>query len=125
MVPLRQRGAEVKPSCAEVTERMFSRARLKEQSYDSTLSVLRLSKKYGDGRLEAACTHALPKSASPRYRNLKATLDSNLDEEPKVPEEETPVVPTGTCAGRNTTRSWGDRDDRRGDETQAARDGHG
>jgi serine phosphatase RsbU (regulator of sigma subunit) len=37
---------------------------------------------YGDDRLEAACAHALPKVSSPRYKHLKAILDSGLDEPP-------------------------------------------
>ena len=41
--------------------------------------MLNLSKKYGEGRLEAACAHALPKLSSPRYKHLKAILDSGLD----------------------------------------------
>ena len=56
------------PSCTEVVERIFARAKVKEQAYNPALSVLRLSKKYGDGRLEAACAHALPRLTSPRYR---------------------------------------------------------
>ena len=30
--------------------------------------------------LEAACEHALPRLSSPRYRHLKAILESRLDE---------------------------------------------
>ena len=52
---------------------------MKEQAYNPALSVLNLSKKYGDERLEAACAHALPRLTSPRYRHIKAILDSNLD----------------------------------------------
>ena len=69
----------VGPSCAAVVERMFGRAKVKEQAYNPALSVLSLSKKYGDERLEAACAHALPRLTSPRYRHIKAILDSNLD----------------------------------------------
>lgn len=53
--------------------------KVKEQAYNPALSVLNLSKKYGEERLEAACAHALPRLTSPRYRHLKAILDSNLD----------------------------------------------
>lgn len=71
---------KVGPSCAEVVDRIFARVKVKEQAYNPALSVLRLSKKYGDERLEAACTHALPRLTSPRYRHLKAILDSSLEE---------------------------------------------
>ena len=67
------------PNCAAVVDRIFDRAKAKEQAYNPALSVLNLSKKYGEQRLEAACEHALPKLASPRYRHLKAILDSGLD----------------------------------------------
>jgi hypothetical protein len=70
------------PNCAAVVERIFDRATVKEQAYNPSLSVLRLSRKYGDDRLEAACAHALPKVSSPRYKHLKAILDSGLDEPP-------------------------------------------
>lgn len=53
--------------------------KIKEQAYSPALSVLNLSKRYGRERLEAACSHALPRLASPRYRHLKAILDSGLD----------------------------------------------
>lgn len=76
---------KVGPSCAAVVERMFGRAKVKEQAYNPALSVLNLSKKYGDERLEAACAHALPRLTSPRYRHIKAILDSNLDASGPLP----------------------------------------
>lgn len=69
----------VGPNCAAVVGRIFDRAKIKEQAYNPALSVLNLSKKYGENRLEAACGHALPRLNSPRYRHLKAILDSGLD----------------------------------------------
>ncbi|MGN0055535.1 MAG: Mu transposase domain-containing protein [Atopobiaceae bacterium] len=73
---------KVGPSCAEVVDRIFARVKVREQAYSPALSVLRLSKKYGDERLEAACAHALPRLTSPRYRQIKAILDSSLEEGP-------------------------------------------
>lgn len=70
----------VGPNCAAVVDRIFDRAKVKEQAYNPSLSVLNLSKKYGEQRLEAACAHALPKLNSPRYKHLKAILDSGLDD---------------------------------------------
>lgn len=63
-----------------VVQRIFDSVKIKEQGYNSTLSVLRLSKKYSDERLELACELALEKIKSPRYRNLNAILSSNQDE---------------------------------------------
>ena len=70
---------KIGPNCAAVVDRIFGRVKVKEQAYNPALSVLNLSKKYGEERLEAACAHALPRLTSPRYRHLKAILDSNLD----------------------------------------------
>ena len=81
-VRIRGWARKIGPSCAEVIERIFARVKVKEQAYNPALSVLRLSKKYGDERLEAACAHALPRLTSPRYRHIKAILDSNLEEGP-------------------------------------------
>ncbi len=80
---------KIGPSCAAVVDRIFARAKVKEQAYNPSLSVLNLSKKYGEERLEAACAHALPRLGSPRYRHLKAILDSNLDD-PAAPMREKP-----------------------------------
>lgn len=71
--------------------------------------MLRLfSKKYGDERLEAACAHALPKLTSPRYRHLKAILDSNLDEGPSpASTEQGSAKPLGPpTRGRLLPESW-------------------
>jgi len=63
----------------DVIDRIFDSVRIKEQAYNSCLSVLRLSKPYTDERLEIACEIALTKLRSPRYRNLKPILSSNQD----------------------------------------------
>lgn len=82
-------AAKIGPNCSAVIERLFNSVKLKEQAYNPALSVLRLSKKYGEDRLEAACGHALPKLVLPRYKHIKAILDSELDRdqpgEPKKP----------------------------------------
>jgi transposase len=68
------------PCTSEVIDRIFANVRIKEQGYNSALSVLRLSKTYSAERLEAACDLALEKIRSPRYKNLKAILSSNQDQ---------------------------------------------
>jgi hypothetical protein len=52
---------------------------LKEQGYNPSLSVLRLSKAYSETRLETACELALTKVRTPRYHHLKAILSANQD----------------------------------------------
>ena len=72
---------KIGPNCGAVVDRIFDRVKVKEQAYNPSLSILRLSGKYGEDRLEAACAHALPRLSSPRYKHIKAILDSNLDAE--------------------------------------------
>jgi len=63
----------------EVVNRIFRSVPLKEQGYNSALSVLNLSKKYPKERFEAACSIALANTTSPRYKYLKALLSNNQD----------------------------------------------
>lgn len=105
---IRRWARKVGPSCAEVVERIFARAKLKEQAYNPALSVLRLSKKHGDEGLEAACAHALPRLTSPRYGHIKAILDSNLDEEPAAgPAADAPEATGGHVRGADYCRDLG------------------
>ena len=64
---------------SEVIERIFGSVKIKEQGYNSCLSVLRLSKTHSKERLEVACEMALAKIRSPRYRHVKAILSANQD----------------------------------------------
>ena len=64
---------------SEVVERIFGSVKIKEQGYNSCLSVLRLSKTHSKERLEVACEMALAKIRSPRYRHVKAILSANQD----------------------------------------------
>lgn len=63
----------------EVIDRIFASVKIKEQGYNSSLSVLRLSKSYSEERLEVACEIALTKIRIPRYQHLKSILSSNQD----------------------------------------------
>ena len=49
-----------------------------EQGYRSCLGILRLAKRYGPGRLEAACARAGAVSAR-SYRHVDAILQKGLD----------------------------------------------
>lgn len=73
-------ATSIGPSTTLVIKRIFDSLKIKEQGYNSALSVLKLSKKYSNERLESACDLALEKIHSPRYRNLKSILSSNQDE---------------------------------------------
>lgn len=69
----------VGPYTRKVIDRIFNGVQIKEQGYNAALSVLNLSKKYTNERFEDACQIALSNAASPRYKYLKAILDSNQD----------------------------------------------
>ena len=66
-------------NAGEVIDRIFASVKIKEQGYNSSLSVLKLSKSYSEERLEAACEMALAKVRIPRYQHLKSILSSNQD----------------------------------------------
>lgn len=76
---IRKWASSIGSSTADVVERIFASVKVKEQGYNSCLSVLRLSKTYTSERLEAACELALAQFRSPRYRHLKTILDTNQD----------------------------------------------
>lgn len=68
-------------SCTlNVIDRIFAGVKIKEQGYNPSLSVLRLSKTYSEARLETACEFALTKINMPRYQHLKSILASNQDQ---------------------------------------------
>jgi len=76
---IRSWAASIGSNTSAVIDRIFDGVKIKEQGYNACLSVLRLSKLYSKERLEAACSLALTKFRSPRYRHLKSILASNDD----------------------------------------------
>ncbi|MDR2570595.1 MAG: IS21 family transposase, partial [Oscillospiraceae bacterium] len=62
-----------------VIDRIFNSVKIKEQGYNPSLSVLRLSKSYSETRLETACELALTRVRTPRYAHLKSILAANQD----------------------------------------------
>lgn len=65
---------KIGPHVVKVIQRVFERVQIKEQGYQSCLSVLNLTKKYSDVDLDKACQIALERVHSPRYRQLNAIL---------------------------------------------------
>lgn len=64
----------------ETVERIFEGVSIKEQGYNPALAVLRLSNKYSEARLEAACEFAITTGIKkPRYHHLSAVLAANQD----------------------------------------------
>ena len=66
---------------ALTVDRIFEGVAIKEQGYNPALAVLRLSNKYSEARLEAACEFAITSGIKkPRYHHLSSILASNQDE---------------------------------------------
>ena len=72
-------AASIGENTAETIDRIFRSVSIKEQGYNSALSVLKLSRAYSEERLETACEIALSSVRVPRYHHLKAILSGNQD----------------------------------------------
>ena len=78
-ITIRRWAYSIGDNTLEVIERIFAGVKIKEQGYNPSLSVLRLSNAYSETRLETASELALTKIKTPRYQHLKAILTSNQD----------------------------------------------
>lgn len=72
-----------------VVERIMGSRPHPQQGYRPCLGIMRLEKKYGSERLEAACRR-VSNLSYPRYRNIESILKAGLDQEPLMV---TPVSP--------------------------------
>ena len=83
------------PKTRELVEAILTERRHPEQGYRSCLGILRLAKRYGNDRLEAAAMRALGVRAR-SYRHVELILKNGLDRMPSPAETEepgaTPVV---------------------------------
>ena len=73
------KAEQIGPNTVRVIQRIFEGVKIREQAYNAVTAVLRLEKVYGAERLEAACTFALTRFNSPRYRQLRTILAEKLD----------------------------------------------
>ncbi len=71
---------KVGPFTHKVIQRIFEGYQPKEQGYQPSLSVLNLTKKHTNERLEKACQLALERIHSPRYRQLHAILTNPINQ---------------------------------------------
>jgi hypothetical protein len=63
-----------------IINKIFNSVSIKEQAYNPSLAVLRLSRKYSDDRLETSCELALTRGVRcPRYHHLQSILASDQD----------------------------------------------
>jgi transposase len=78
------------PQTAHLVQGLLESRKHPQQAYRSCLGLLRLAKRYGEDRVEAACGRALPAGIC-SYKGVKNILDAKLDQ--VEPEEPSAVVP--------------------------------
>jgi transposase len=81
-------AGSVGPKTRELAQAILAERRHPEQGYRSCLGILRLAKRYGNERLEAACARALGVRAR-SYRHVESILKNGLDRLPSPAEEST------------------------------------
>ena len=82
------------PHTRALVEAIFADRPHPEQGYRSCLGILRLAKRYGDARLEAACQRALAVAAR-SYRHVESILKHGLDRLPATvdrPRDRVPIT---------------------------------
>jgi transposase len=87
-------AADIGPETAKLVEAILAERPHPEQGYRSCLGILRLSKRYGQQRLEAACARAVAVRAR-SYRHVDSILRNGLDRIPvkgAVADEAPPLL---------------------------------
>jgi transposase len=90
-------ASTIGPSTRNLAEAILAERRHPEQGYRSCLGILRLGKRYGRERLEAACARAHSVNAR-SYRHVESILKNNLD---RMPMETAPVAPCNPVVHEN------------------------
>lgn len=67
-------AANIGTNTLKVINRIIKSVKIKEQSFNSALAVLKLSKVYSNSQLENACEYALTQFNVPRYSHTNAIL---------------------------------------------------
>jgi transposase len=88
-------GGTIGPATAKLIETIIAERRHPEQGYRSCLGILRLGKKYGAPRLEAACARAVIVGAR-SYRHVDSILKHGLDRSPLPTVGEQTTIATVT-----------------------------
>ena len=68
-----------------VVNAIFESRKIEQQGYRTCMALLKLSDKYSQSRLEAACTRALSYTSSPSFKTVQTILATGQD---KLPHEE-------------------------------------
>lgn len=73
-------AATIGPSTVTLINQLFDRYKVEEQAYKGCMSILKLSDKFTQARLEKACKLALSRLSNPTYKNIRLILESGQDE---------------------------------------------
>ncbi|MGO1460624.1 MAG: Mu transposase domain-containing protein, partial [Flaviflexus sp.] len=77
---VRDWATRIGPNALTVVDQIFAAVPVTEQGLDPALAVLRLSRRFTTGRVEAACKIALEANIrSPRYSHVRPILDTGQD----------------------------------------------
>lgn len=91
------------PNTAALVEAILADRPHPEQGYRSCLGILRLGKRYGDARLEAACARASAARAR-SYRSVDSILRHGLDRAPALAPTDEPARPAPTDTNHENVR---------------------
>jgi transposase len=94
------------PATAELVEAILQTRPHPEQGYRSCLGIMRLSRRYGADRLEAACRRALDIRAL-SYKSVKSILSAGLD---RMPRRRTIQMPTAVHENVRGSRYYEDEE---------------
>jgi len=83
---------ETGPATAALVEEIMRSKPHPEMGYRSCLGIIRLSKKFGGERVEAASSRAIACRAF-SYKSVKSILSAGLDQLEALPSEERPAIP--------------------------------
>jgi len=85
-------AARTGPSCAALARAIMDSHPHPELGFRNCMGLISLGRKYGEGRLEAACARAVDSGAT-RYRSVKSILERGLDTQPLSPPGTQPPLP--------------------------------
>jgi transposase len=81
-------AAKTGAATAQVVETILASRPHPQQGFRSCLGIMRLGKRYGDQRLEAACQRAMHIGAC-SYKSIESILKHDLDRQPVAGQTET------------------------------------
>jgi transposase len=94
---------ETGEAAAELTQKIIESKPHPEQGYRACLGIVRLSKRYGKERVEAACRRALA-SGAVRYKSVRSILETGLDSSPLEESVEPTLIYHENLRGSNYYR---------------------